>query len=238
MKALFVSTLMLIPTSYAMASASTVDTGFGEVYADDKGKSLYTFAKDPIGKSVCKGDCEALWPPLLAEGHNSMQFAGQTGFSQIVRADGAKQWALEGKPLYRWVKDKQPGDISGAGVKGVWPLARADDVTIKLFNDGKRRFLVDSNNQTLYTFDKDKMNKSACYGDCEVKWPPAYVDSKLTEKGIDSLKLTGGFGITQRNDHSYQWTFEGKPLYRWFKDQNPGDTSGDGVKNVWHLVTQ
>lgn len=49
MKALFVSTLMLIPTSYAMASASTVDTGFGEVYADDTGKSLYTFAKDPSG---------------------------------------------------------------------------------------------------------------------------------------------------------------------------------------------
>ena len=77
-----------------------------------------------------------------------------------------------------------------------------------------------------------------CYGDCEVKWPPAYVDSDLTQKGIDNIKLTGGFGVTKRKDDTYQWTFEGKPLYRWFKDSQAGETTGDGVKNVWHLITQ
>ena len=65
------------------------------------------------------------------------------------------------------------------------------------------------------------MNQSTCYGDCEVKWPPAYVDSKLTKKGVENLKLSGGFGIAKRDDQSYQWTFQGKPLYRWFKDKAP-----------------
>ncbi|MBL8460197.1 MAG: hypothetical protein JNM92_12600, partial [Zoogloea sp.] len=27
-----------------------------------------------------------------------------------------------------------------------------------------------------------------------------------------------------------------KPLYRWIKDQKPGDRSGDGVNAVWHLA--
>ena len=238
MKKLFFSSLLLIPATIAMAAVTTVDTRLGEVYVDDAGKTLYTFARDPLGQSVCEGRCERLWPPLLAEGNNSQQFTGQPGFGKITRKDGSKQWALDGKPVYRWIKDTQSGDITGAGVKGVWPLARADDVTVKLFNDGKRRYLVDSKNRALYTFDKDKANQSVCYGDCEVKWPPAYVDSELVRKGVKNLELTGGFGITQRKGNSYQWTYEGKPLYRWFKDDQPGETSGDGVKNVWHLVAK
>ncbi|USD31228.1 MULTISPECIES: hypothetical protein [Vibrio] len=238
MKTFLISAMILLPSSYAMASTQISDTDFGKVYTDSVGKSLYTFAKDPVGKSVCVDDCEKLWPPLLAEGEDSTQFSGLSAFSKITRADGTSQWAIQGKPLYRWFKDTQTGDITGAGVKGVWPLARADDVTVKLFNDGQRRYLVDSSNQALYTFDKDKMNQSTCYGDCEVKWPPAYVDSKLTKKGVENLKLSGGFGIAKRDDQSHQWTFQGKPLYRWFKDKAPGETSGDGVKNVWHLVIQ
>ncbi|MBT2916758.1 hypothetical protein AA407_20900, partial [Vibrio anguillarum] len=39
-------------------------------------------------------------------------------------------------------------------------------------------------------------------------------------------------------DGQYQWTYQGKPLYRWFKDKQPGDKSGDGVQNVWHLIKQ
>lgn len=86
------------------------------------------------------------------------------------------------KALYRWIKDTNSGDIKGAGIKGVWPLARADDVSIKLFNDEKRRYLVDRNNFTLYTFDQDKVNESVCFDDCEINWPPAILDTMLTKK--------------------------------------------------------
>ncbi|MCG7490213.1 hypothetical protein MHN79_11990 [Vibrio sp. Of14-4] len=238
MKKLIISSLLVVPMAYATASSNTTETSVGEVYVDGAGKTLYTFSKDPVGQSVCTDKCETLWPPLLVNDKASSQFSKSSEFSQVTRKDGSKQWALNGKPLYRWFKDQKEGDIDGAGVKGVWPIARADDVAVKLYNDGSRRYLVDDNNLTLYTFDKDKNNQSVCYGDCEVKWPPAYVDSDLTQKGIDNIKLTGGFGVTKRKDDTYQWTFEGKPLYRWFKDSQAGETTGDGVKNVWHLITQ
>src|SRR6185436_5224903 len=34
-------------------------------------------------------------------------------WSVIARADGAKQWALQGKPLYTFVKDVDPGSVAG-----------------------------------------------------------------------------------------------------------------------------
>ncbi|WP_028021558.1 COG4315 family predicted lipoprotein [Enterovibrio calviensis] len=62
--------------------------------------------------------------------------------------------------------------------------------------------------------------------------------------------FTGGFGITERTDDTYQWMHNNKPLYPWlpmylwfpldlwFKDKAPSDTIGDGVKNVWYFVQQ
>lgn len=238
MKTLLLTALAFVPIGCATASKTTMNTELGNVYVDSTGMSLYTFSKDPEGQSVCNGGCAGKWPPLLAEGSEKSLFYGQEGFSTIARNDGKKQWALNGKPLYRWFKDSKSGDINGAGIKGVWPLARADHVSVKLYNDGSRRYLVDSNNLALYTFDKDKPNESVCYHECQTKWPPAYVDPMLLKEGIENLTLSGGFGVTKRKNNSYQWTFKGKPLYRWFKDQQPGDTSGDGVKQVWHLIIQ
>jgi predicted lipoprotein with Yx(FWY)xxD motif len=37
-----------------------------------------------------------------------------------TRNDGGRQWAFKGKPLYLWIKDHKPGDMTGDGFKGVW----------------------------------------------------------------------------------------------------------------------
>jgi predicted lipoprotein with Yx(FWY)xxD motif len=79
---------------------------------------------------------------------------------------------------------------------------------------------------TLYVFDKDADGKSACNGDCAVKWPPLLAGP--------SDAASGDYGLIARDDGKRQWTYKGRPLYLWFKDQKPGDTSGDGVNNVWH----
>jgi predicted lipoprotein with Yx(FWY)xxD motif len=83
---------------------------------------------------------------------------------------------------------------------------------------------------TLYTFDKDPADasKSVCNGDCAVKWPP------LMATAAD--KASGHYSIVTRDDGSKQWAYKGKPLYLWVKDQKPGDTTGDGVNNVWHAA--
>jgi predicted lipoprotein with Yx(FWY)xxD motif len=88
--------------------------------------------------------------------------------------------------------------------------------------------LVNPAGMTLYVFDKDGAGKSACNGECAVKWPPLPADA--------GAAASGDFAPIQRDDGKHQWTYKGKPLYTWFKDQKPGDSSGDGVNNVWHVA--
>lgn len=88
--------------------------------------------------------------------------------------------------------------------------------------------LVGSNGMTLYTFDKDSGDKSNCNGPCAGNWPPLMA--------ADSDKAMGDWSIITREDGKKQWAFKGKPLYFWVKDQKPGDTTGDGVNQVWHVA--
>lgn len=103
------------------AAGAPVNTANG-ILTGENGKSLYTFDKDVAGsgKSVCNGACATNWPPLTAGGNAAP--AGD--YSVITRDDGSKQWAYKGKPLYFWVKDKNPGDKTGDGVNGVWKVAK------------------------------------------------------------------------------------------------------------------
>lgn len=97
----------------------TASTTAGEVFVDEQGMTLYTFDKDADGSSACSGECAAKWPPVLAA--NDAQATGE--FTLVTRDDNSRQWAYRGRPLYRWVQDKQPGDITGDKVGGVWHLA-------------------------------------------------------------------------------------------------------------------
>jgi predicted lipoprotein with Yx(FWY)xxD motif len=49
-------------------------------------------------------------------------------------------------------------------------------------------------------------------------------------------RAEGDWGIITRDDGTKQWTYKGRPLYAWTKDKAPGDTTGDGVNDVWHLA--
>ena len=42
--------------------------------------------------------------------------------------------------------------------------------------------------------------------------------------------------VITRDDGGKQWAYKGKPLYRWAKDQKPGDRTGDGFNNAWRLA--
>lgn len=96
------------------------NTKAGTVLIDAKGMSLYTFDKDSAGTSNCNGGCAKSWPPVLA----SDKAHDEGAFSVITRADGSRQWAFNGAPLYGWQGDRKPGDVTGDGVGGTWHLAR------------------------------------------------------------------------------------------------------------------
>ena len=42
--------------------------------------------------------------------------------------------------------------------------------------------------------------------------------------------------LVERKDGTKQWAYDGKPLYLWKDDKAPGDTTGDGVGEVWHTA--
>lgn len=90
--------------------------------------------------------------------------------------------------------------------------------------------LVAPTGMTLYTFDSDMANsgKSVCNGPCATNWPPLMA-------GADA-KAHGDWSLITRDDGSQQWAYKGKPLYLWSKDQKPGDKTGDGFRNVWHVA--
>jgi predicted lipoprotein with Yx(FWY)xxD motif len=60
------------------------------------------------------------WPPFMA----SADASASGDWSIVTRADGSKQWAYKGWPLYYWVKDQKPGDKTGDDVGKVWHIVK------------------------------------------------------------------------------------------------------------------
>ncbi|NUT83392.1 MULTISPECIES: COG4315 family predicted lipoprotein [Pseudomonas] len=117
-KALLMAAALTLP-GLAMAADPAMEKD--GMFTDSKGMTLYTFAKDSAGKSMCNDKCAANWPPLMAEaGDKSMG-----DWTVIKRDDGSMQWAYKGKPLYTFVKDTKAGDKTGDGVMdGAWKVAK------------------------------------------------------------------------------------------------------------------
>ena len=90
--------------------------------------------------------------------------------------------------------------------------------------------LTGASGMTLYVYDKDTAasGKSTCNGPCAANWPPLMAEA--------DAKPAGDYSVIARDDGGKQWTYKGKPLYFWVKDQKPGDTTGDGFKEVWHVA--
>ena len=88
--------------------------------------------------------------------------------------------------------------------------------------------LTTTSGMTLYTFDKDTADKSACTGTCATNWPPLIAPPNAAA-WEDWTFLT-------RDDGALQWKYKGKPLYTWSKDAKPGDKTGDNFNNLWHVA--
>jgi predicted lipoprotein with Yx(FWY)xxD motif len=80
--------------------------------------TLYTFDDDTPGTTTCFGACLAAWPALYAPA--DAQAFGD--FTVIARDATTKQWAYKGLPLYFFVGDAAPGDVTGEYTD--WQIAR------------------------------------------------------------------------------------------------------------------
>jgi len=98
----------------------------------------------------------------------------------------------------------------------------------KSADTSKGKALVNATGMTLYVFDKDATGKSNCNGPCATNWPPF-----MTAAGA---KASGDWSSVTRDDGGVQWAYKGKPLYTYAKDSKPGNVTGDGFNNVWHIA--
>ena len=239
------------PTVKVATSAS-----LGPILVDDKGMTLYLFTKDQPNTSTCYDKCATAWPPLVVtDAPTAGDGADASKLGATTRKDGAKQVTYNGWPLYYYQKDKNPGDTVGQDVGQVWYVlspageevaakvsesptpaaANAALPTVKVATkEGLGSFLVDSDGITLYMFTKDEPGVTNCYDKCAQAWPPLQVtDKPVAGEGVDASLL----GTTLRKEGGTQVTYNGWPLYYYQKDNNPGDTVGQGVGEVWYVLS-
>jgi len=99
----------------------TATIGGATVLTNAKGFTLYWFAPDKPGKSVCYGSCAAYWPPVKGPVTLSTGVAGKIG--TIKRSDGSLQATYNGHPLYTYIADTAPGQAKGNKLNlngGLW----------------------------------------------------------------------------------------------------------------------
>lgn len=112
----------------------------------------------------------------------------------------------------------------------------APPATVAVARSAKGEVLVDADGMTLYRFDKDKSGVSNCAGLCAQTWPPLLLEAgaaaPLTGNGVQ-----GPLSVLARSDGGRQVADAGRPLYRYSGDTKAGDTNGDGIGTVWHVVT-
>src|SRR3954470_4027875 len=108
-------------TAAAKTTAGTTvairTTPLGRTLVDNQGRTLYLFENDKTPKSTCNGACARVWPPLTSAGKpqaGSGVTAGKLGVT--TRTDGKSEVTYAGHPLYYYVSDTQPGQLSGEGL--------------------------------------------------------------------------------------------------------------------------
>ena len=108
-----------------------------------------------------------------------------------------------------------------------------DKRVVKTAKVGGRTILVNRNGRTLYHLSVERRGHFICTtGACLAEWHPLVVARGVTPTGANSLSLV------KRPDGRRQVAYKGGPLYTFDEDKKPGDTNGNGFKDVgtWHVI--
>ena len=111
----------------------------------------------------------------------------------------------------------------------------AQDVTINVRKvSSSVSFLTDGQGNSLYLSLGDTGGKSNCVTTFLETWKPVLVNGRvIAGSGVNQANL----GVIVLPSGAHMVTYLGAPLYTYFKDLKPGDTSGQGIGGVWFLVT-
>jgi predicted lipoprotein with Yx(FWY)xxD motif len=97
--------------------------------------------------------------------------------------------------------------------------------------------LADAQGRTLYLWEADQGDKSACDGPCAEAWPPLTTDGKpAAGDGVKADLL----GTSKRADGTLGVTYAGHPLYYFKGDTAAGQANGqdsDAFGADWYVVS-
>jgi len=243
----------------ASISLKPVTNALGDVFVDYRGMTLYVFDGDvKPNQPACVDACLEIWTPLAAGG-----LARPVGdWTIALRADGSRQWAWHGKPLYTFSGDGKPGDAKGGIADPNWSPAAVRRYflppEVRRRINGQTMVLATADGMTLYARDKFRFSFGGysvndgppatsaigrsigafgCQGDCTRLWAPL--------KAPPDAQPSGYWSIALRDDGTRQWAYQGYPVYTNANDKKPGDMLGrdqfdltDGTNAlIWRLVT-
>jgi predicted lipoprotein with Yx(FWY)xxD motif len=121
----------------------------------------------------------------------------------------------------------------GGGGGGSTP-GKGSKVKLKVVRTKGKSILATSKGHTLYSLSAEKKGKFICTksSGCLAIWKPVIIPSGGSVVG--PVKL----GSIKRPEGGRQATYRGLPLYSFVEDTKPGETNGEGLKDVgtWHAV--
>ena len=88
-------------------------TDYGRILTDGRGRALYLFEKEKTTRSECYGACAKAWPVFYAKGEpKAGKGLKQKLLGTTKRADGRSVVTYNGHPLYYYVTDTKPGQVT------------------------------------------------------------------------------------------------------------------------------
>ena len=123
-------------------------------------------------------------------------------------------------------------DAANSGPTAGTTAEPTQDAAVAVGETDLGQIVVDADGRTLYVFFADENGKSTCYDECEATWPPLTVDSEPSGDGVNAT-----LGTTEREDGTTQVTLNDQPLYYFASDEAAGDTNGQGIGEVWYVVS-
>jgi predicted lipoprotein with Yx(FWY)xxD motif len=215
-------------------------TVLGNVLTDSRGITLYASDDDrPAKTPACEAQCLKSWQPLAAP-----WLAQSFGdWAPVVRGDGTRQWAYQGKPLYlRRSGDFAPGEVTGNAIPG-WKAVVLEPApplppwaTIQPSDAGE--LVANSKGLTVYSHGlnargqrRTQMNVKCPDGTCiDPQWVPF-----LAEPGARPI---GSWTVVDLPDGKKQWAYKGQKLYTNSLDRQPGEFKGIrfGGDRAWSAI--
>jgi len=120
----------------ATATLTVRETRYGRILFDGRGRALYAFTRDTrSGPSRCYSACAAAWPVYYAPRTLVAGTGVRQGLLGTVRRDGGRrQVTYNGWPLYHYVSDTRPGQVTCQNVReygGLWLVVRPNGSLVR-----------------------------------------------------------------------------------------------------------